>query len=522
MNITAKYLTKVFDGGVYALNGFSAEIQSGSAVSVLGESGCGKTTLLRLLSGLENPSSGELYFDGVLYKDCPMKTRDTAVVFQDYILYPRMTVWENVETALERYDLPREESEARVRAVLSDLGLLRFKNQLPRYLSGGQQQRVAIARAIVRDPSLLLFDEPLSNIAQEQRDEYIKLISEVRERLPKSTIVYVTHNPREAMIVGDYLLIMNEGKCIQFGKKERVWKYPYSLDVALTISAEPKTIAGAVKGGSFTGYDDLSSPFPVRADSQPLSINFDTDYEGEATLLYNSYDNDSPVLFDEKGDALTGEKDTVYLSGVFDGKTVKFGGTAFTPDEDFKQRFFGDYGVVKVGIKSIAFRTKPKPYDIELSATKEGDEYTVNGEKFTLFLTGFTDKLYVSPSDVELFDAQTGGRVLAHYRVYKEIGEGVAKGGVLKVPSGVIPVDGGISGKVKFSFNRKHVTAIKKGGIKAICLDEEEISANEKLVYCSIKGFTNYVTLHSGVDQTFLDKKKLRIAIAHGGVTVKK
>ena len=116
MNITAKYLTKVYNNGVYALDGFTADIKSGEFVAVLGASGCGKTTLLRLFAGLEKPTAGELYFNGVLFKDLPISKRDTAIVFQEYVLYPKMTVWENVAVALERYDLTRAEEEKRAGA----------------------------------------------------------------------------------------------------------------------------------------------------------------------------------------------------------------------------------------------------------------------------------------------------------------------------------------------------------------------------------------------------------------------
>ena len=121
MKISAKYLAKVYGNGTYALEDFSAEIESGAFVAVLGQSGCGKTTLLRLLSGLEKPTAGELYFDGVLYSDLPVHRRDVSAVFQEYVLYPKMTVWENVATALARYNLTREEEEARVGKVLTEL-----------------------------------------------------------------------------------------------------------------------------------------------------------------------------------------------------------------------------------------------------------------------------------------------------------------------------------------------------------------------------------------------------------------
>ncbi len=526
MNITAKYLTKVFDGGVYALNGFTVDIPSGSVVSVLGESGCGKTTLLRILSGLEKPTAGELYLDGVFYKDSPIKQRDTAVVFQDYILYPRMTVWENVAIALDRYGLPRDEEEKRVRAVLNDLELLKFKNQLPRYLSGGQQQRVAIARAIVRDPSLILFDEPLSNIAQEQRDEYIALIAKVCERLPQTTVVYVTHNPREAMIVGDYLLVMNNGKCVQFGKKERVWKYPYSRDVLETLIGDAREVEGTVKNGVFTKTAEPYIPYLAVENAMPDipdTMEFDTDYAGKATVVYNTYDDGKKCLFDGDGAALIGEKRRCFFDGTFDGKTLRFCGIEYKPNEDFRLRFFGEYGNVKVGVNSIALRFVPRPGDIEFAAENDGDKFIACGNEFTLYSDGFCGKLYVSPDDIELFDPETGKRTLAHYRVYKQESVGkIVPGGKLHACGGVMDYFGPERGKVSFSVNRKaKITAVKKGGIRAECLDEETLGTDgEKLVYCSIKGFPHYVAFYADKYEHFLGVKKLRIKVSGDGITV--
>ncbi len=510
MNITAKYLTKVFPGGVYALDGFSAEIKHGSVVAVLGESGCGKTTLLRILSGLEKPTAGELYFDGVLFKDVPIKQRDTAVVFQEYILYPKMTVWENVATALGRYELPREEEERRVHEVLTELELIKFKNQLPRYLSGGQQQRVALARAIVRDPSLLLFDEPLSNLAEEQRNDYIKLILKVKQRLPRTTFVYVTHNPREAMAIGDHLLIMSEGKCIQFGEKERVWKYPYSADVLRTISTDIREVSGDFENGVLT--DVAGEIYPFKG----------VDYKGPATLIYNPYDGYSPCLFDEKGNALTGEHEICYFDGEFDGKTLTFCGAEYSADEDFAMRFFGGLGKVKVGIKSIHIGFKPRYGTIKIKATRigNGNVFDICGARAELFgADAFDGYLYIDPADIELYD-KNHVRTLAHYRVYKESCAARAGGGKIKLACGTLDRDG-VSGSVNVSFNRRAViTPVKKGGIRVTCLDEEDLGG-EKLVYCLLKDFRRYVVFYAHPSDRFLGVRKLRVNVDPKGIDLR-
>lgn len=508
MKITAKYLTKVFDGGVYALDGFSVNMEHGAIVAVLGESGCGKTTLLRLLSGLEKPTAGELYFDDVLFEDVPIKSRDTAVVFQDYTLYPKMTVWENVAIALERYGLPREEEEARVKSTLDALDLLRFRSQLPRALSGGQQQRVALARAIVRDPSLLLLDEPLSNVAEEKRAEYIRLILKVKERMPRTSFVYVTHNAREAMTVGDYLLIMHEGRCLQFGKKERVWKYPYSAEVLRTLIGDTRELVGKVSGGVFT------------EDGGDYTCNFDTDFEGDATVIFNSYNDNAPALFDSDGNAVTGEKAMTKFVGSFDGKTVSVCGNEFAADEDFRARFIGNLGGVTVGVPTVLVHFDKRYGDIEIPATKLGDEYEYSGGRATIFGDGFCGKLYISPRDIELFNRR-GERTLAHYRVYSEGVPATSNGREIKLPCGSVPCNNPPRGTVRMAFNaRARICAVKKGGIRVTVLDEENMG-REKLVYCLVKGFSHYVTFRALPEDRFFGIKKLRVAVDPDGVDVR-
>ncbi len=512
MNITAKYVTKVFENGeVYALNGFTARFGHGSIVSVLGESGCGKTTLLRVLSGLEKPTSGELYFDGVLYKDVPIKERDTAVVFQEYVLYPKMTVWENVAVALERYGLPREEEEDRIRRVLKELDLLKFKNQLPRVLSGGQQQRVALARAIVRDPSLILFDEPLSNVAEEQRSEYLTLILKLKTKHPQTTFVYVTHNAKEAFTIGDCLLIMDDGKNMQFGEKERVWKYPYTADVLRALVGEPIEYVGKMDKGIFT-YDGGEIDFSGK-----------TDHSGNATVIYNPYNFDEPHAFDENGRTLFGERETCLFDGVFDGNKLSFCGLEIAVDADFKQRFTGAFGKVKVGVISTDIGFKPNVNDIKLSAEKcaEPDAYAVGGRKITVYGgKEFDGNIYFSPDGIELFDT-SGERILAHYRVYGESVEGKLKGDRLKLPCGCMyGVKSDFEGDVGVTFKPTARISKGKNGMRAFVLDEEVVG-KDRLVYCTLKGFEHYVVFRADRNEHFLGVKKLKIIVDPSGVDLR-
>lgn len=524
MNIKAKYLTKVYNNGTYALDGFTAEIKSGEAVSVLGASGCGKTTLLRLLAGLEQPTAGELYFDGVLFKDLPLKQRDTAIVFQEYVLYPKMTVWENVAVALERYGLPREEEEKRVYEVLREFGLIKFRNQLPRVLSGGQQQRVALARAVVREPSLVLFDEPLSNIAPEQRSEYIQFIKDMKSRLPHSTFIYVTHNPREAMAIGDKLLIMGGGKCLQYGEKQRVWKNPYCADVLRTICAETREYSGDIESGTFTATEEnfeIPDFSDGTEDKKAKTFKFETGYCGKASVILNPYDNNAPYIFDSEEKLLNGESETVFLDGNFDGKTLFFAGTEYAADEDFRLRFTGKYGKVTVGVKSAKMRFNALFGSVKIPAEKCGENLKAGGKEFFLYNTeNFGGSIYVNPEDIELYEGKR--RTLAHYRVYKQSCSARISGGKLKLPCGTLLYNGTATGSVRVRFNEKaFITPVKKGGLKAVCLAEEDLGG-VKLVYLAMKGFGHYVTFYAAPGFKFFSAKKLKISVAQEGISIEK
>ncbi|MCI9561951.1 MAG: ABC transporter ATP-binding protein [Clostridia bacterium] len=520
MNITAKYLTKVYNNGVYALDGFTADIKSGEFVAVLGASGCGKTTLLRLFAGLEKPTAGELYFNGVLFKDLPISKRDTAIVFQEYVLYPKMTVWENVAVALERYDLTRAEEEKRVYTVLSGLGLIKFRNQLPRNLSGGQQQRVALARALVRRPSLVLFDEPLSNIAPEQREEYISIIKSMKAELPRSTFIYVTHNPREAMSVGDKLLIMGNGRLLQYGEKERVWKNPYCADVLRTLCADPREFVGSIKDGAFSGcvQNGVYLGDFKDNDNKAAVFDFQTGYGGSATVILNAYDNNKPYLFDSEEKLVIGERELVCLDGEFDGKTLKFANAEYAADEDFRLRFIGEFGKVTVAVASDKIRFKPLFGDIKIPALKSGSYLNAGGSRFCLYsYDGFDGFIYINPADVSLYDGKM--RVLAHYRVYKQSCPARISGGKLRMRCGALDYKRGDSGAVTVSFDKRaYITPVKKGGLKAVCLAEEDLGG-VKLVYLALKGFEHYAVFYSEPENKFFSVKNLRISVAAEGVS---
>jgi multiple sugar transport system ATP-binding protein len=220
-----------FYGSVQVLHGVDVAIKDGEFVVLVGPSGCGKSTLLRMIAGLEEINRGEIRIGGRVVNNVPPKDRDIAMVFQNYALYPHMTVKENMAFSLKLAKAPKEEIEKRVSRAAQILGLQGFLDRYPRQLSGGQRQRVAMGRAIVRDPQVFLFDEPLSNLDAKLRVQMRTEIKELHQRL-KTTAVYVTHDQIEAMTMADRIVVMQLGVVEQMGAPLELYDRPANLFVA--------------------------------------------------------------------------------------------------------------------------------------------------------------------------------------------------------------------------------------------------------------------------------------------------
>ncbi|WP_416799391.1 ABC transporter ATP-binding protein [Ciceribacter azotifigens] len=218
-------------GAFPVIKGVTIDIEDGEFVILVGPSGCGKSTLLRMLAGLENISGGEIRIGGRKVNDLPPKERDIAMVFQNYALYPHMTVAKNMAFSLMLNASPKEEIDRRVNYAAGILGLTNLLDRYPRQLSGGQRQRVAMGRAIVRDPQVFLFDEPLSNLDAKLRVAMRAEIKELHHRL-KTTTVYVTHDQIEAMTMADKIVVMHDGRVEQIGSPLELYDYPNNLFVA--------------------------------------------------------------------------------------------------------------------------------------------------------------------------------------------------------------------------------------------------------------------------------------------------
>jgi len=247
--VVLEQVSKRYETGVAAVEDVSLSIADGEFLVLVGPSGCGKSTTLRMIAGLEEITSGSIYIGGRRVNEVPPKDRDIAMVFQNYALYPHMTVYENMAFGLRLRGLRRGVIDERVREAAEILGLSELLTRVPKQLSGGQRQRVAVGRAIVRKPRVFLFDEPLSNLDAKMRVEMRGEISRLHRRLG-ATMVYVTHDQAEAMTMGDRIAVMNRGTVQQVDAPLAVYRRPANLFVAGFIGMPPMNVLrGRVSDG---------------------------------------------------------------------------------------------------------------------------------------------------------------------------------------------------------------------------------------------------------------------------------
>ncbi len=237
-NVRLNDVTKVFDGKVVALDNISLDIEDKEFVVLVGPSGCGKSTTLRLIAGLEEVTQGDIYIDDKLVNDVPPKDRDIAMVFQNYALYPHMTVYKNMAFGLMLRKYPKEEIKRRVHEAAEILDIAHLLDRKPRALSGGQRQRVAVGRAIVRHPKVFLFDEPLSNLDAKLRVQMRGEIIKLHQQL-QSTVIYVTHDQVEALTMGDRVVVMKDGVVQQIDGPLELYENPKNMFVAGFIGSPP-------------------------------------------------------------------------------------------------------------------------------------------------------------------------------------------------------------------------------------------------------------------------------------------
>ena len=270
--VELKGIGKVYDGNVRAVDNANITIEDQEFVIFVGPSGCGKSTTLRMVAGLEDISEGELYIDQELMNDVPPKDRNIAMVFQNYALYPHMTVYDNMAFGLKIRKTDKAEIERRVNEAARILDIEKLLDRKPKALSGGQRQRVAVGRAIVRNPKVFLFDEPLSNLDAKLRVQMRAEISDLHHRL-KATMIYVTHDQVEALTMGDKIVVMKDGKVQQIGSPLYLYNHPINKFVAGFIGSPPMNFLSVKiveKGGKILADEGTFEVVPTPEQAERL------------------------------------------------------------------------------------------------------------------------------------------------------------------------------------------------------------------------------------------------------------
>lgn len=263
--IILKDIGKIYRGGVEAVSNFNLEIKDKEFIVFVGPSGCGKSTVLRMIAGLEEITSGELYIDGEMVNYVEPKDRDIAMVFQNYALYPHMTVYKNLAFALSLRKMPKNEIDKKVRETAKILEIEKLLSRKPKALSGGQRQRVALGRAMVRDPKAFLLDEPLSNLDAKLRASTRTEITKLHKDL-ETTFIYVTHDQTEAMTMADRIVVMKDGRIHQVGSPQELYNNPINIFVAGFIGTPQMNFIEARllrdESNYFLRIDDINFPLP--------------------------------------------------------------------------------------------------------------------------------------------------------------------------------------------------------------------------------------------------------------------
>ena len=362
-SLSLKNICKVYPNGFEAVKDFNLEVEDQEFIIFVGPSGCGKSTTLRMIAGLEEISSGELKIDGKIMNDVEPKDRDIAMVFQNYALYPHMTVFDNMAFGLKLRKVPKDEIKKKVEEAAKILDLEKLLDRKPKALSGGQRQRVAMGRAIVRNPKVFLMDEPLSNLDAKLRVQMRSEIASLHNRL-KATIIYVTHDQTEAMTLGTRIVVLKDGVIMQVDSPQKLYNEPNNLFVAGFIGSPQMNFVDAV-----------------------------CKVEGEKVTL--TFDKTSVVLPPAKAKKLA--------DGGYDGKTVVMG---IRPED------IGDSEIEIEAHKDASFQTDVTGYEllgseVLLYFTVAGANMTAKVDSRTTARMGDHITLALDPEKIHCFDKET-------------------------------------------------------------------------------------------------------------------
>jgi multiple sugar transport system ATP-binding protein len=385
--ITLDGITKVFDDGYEAVKEMNLEVGDGEFMILVGPSGCGKSTALRMIAGLEDISSGELKIGGEVVNDRAPKDRDIAMVFQNYALYPHMTVRENMGFALKLAGVDKAEIESKVEEAAKTLDLTQHLDRRPANLSGGQRQRVAMGRAIVRDPKAFLMDEPLSNLDAKLRVQMRTEVARLQSRL-ETTTVYVTHDQTEAMTLGDRVAVMRAGALQQVGTPAELYEQPTNLFVAGFIGSPAMNFMPAELSGG-------KVKLPIGEADAPEGVGGGREGQVVAGVRPESFEDASLVgeLRNERGVVFEAEIDLIESLGsdLYAYFHVESGSVESDQLADLVEERLEETGVpeVREGQEQIVARLDPA------SKIKRGDRA----------------ELWADTSKLHLFDAESGERL---------------------------------------------------------------------------------------------------------------
>ena len=316
-NVSLRHIYKIYDGGVTAVTDFNLEIADKEFIILVGPSGCGKSTTLRMVAGLEDISKGELYIGDKLCNDVAPKDRDIAMVFQNYALYPHMTVYDNMAFGLKLRKMPKDEIKRRVGEAARILGIEQYLDRKPKALSGGQRQRVALGRAIVRDPKVFLLDEPLSNLDAKLRANMRTEISKLYQKLG-TTFIYVTHDQTEAMTMGTRIVVMKDGFIQQVDSPTELYDNPVNTFVAGFIGMPPMNFINAVinvEGSDvFVSFENVTIKLPER-----YAVEEVMERDGQEVIFGvrpEAITDDITYVTDHPESAFTADVDVVEMLGA--------------------------------------------------------------------------------------------------------------------------------------------------------------------------------------------------------------
>lgn len=282
--ISLKNVSKVYSGGVTAVTDLNLEIADKEFLVLVGPSGCGKSTILRMIAGLEEITKGELYIGDKLSNDLAPKDRDIAMVFQNYALYPHMTVFNNMAYGLKMHKIPKDEIKRRVEGAAGILDISHLLDRKPKALSGGQRQRVALGRAIVRDPKVFLLDEPLSNLDAKLRAQMRTEIVKLHKRLG-TTFIYVTHDQTEAMTMGERIVVMKDGFMQQVDSPQNLYDFPVNKFVAGFIGSPQMNFIGTTVNQKSDQYTLRFGKYEVGVPAEKNNVADLKNYVGKGVVL---------------------------------------------------------------------------------------------------------------------------------------------------------------------------------------------------------------------------------------------